>query len=335
MPRETLWKCAYGAGHVPCTPHLNLIGVVVLPLRRLPRRDRAACGTDRRLDRPRAARVALPADWARASPSASTGMLTHRAFDTPPGCAPCSPRSAPWPCRARSSPGSPTTASTTPSPTRRATRIRRTSGHGGGGFRAPSRASATRTSAGSSRPRAAPSGAYAPDLWSDPRHARGRPRRSFRIAARLVAPVRARLAASTGTLAGALTGALWGGLVRIFLLHHVTWTINSVCHFFGRRRFATEDESRNVFWLAPLSFGESWHHNHHAFPTSAFHGLKGWELDPWRAGDPGAGEARAGLERRADLPGAPAGQGARAGRAKSASSPQRPAARPERARRIP
>ena len=68
--------------------------------------------------------------------------------------------------------------------------------------------------------------------------------------------------------------------MRIFALHHVTWSINSVCHFFGRRAFATEDESRNVFWLAPLSFGESWHNNHHAFPRSAFHGLRWTQLDP-------------------------------------------------------
>jgi len=80
-----------------------------------------------------------------------------------------------------------------------------------------------------------------------------------------------------GTLTAALTALLWGGLVRVFLLHHVTWSINSVCHFFGRRRFNVEDESRNVFWLAPFSMGESWHHNHHAFPTSAFHGLRFWE----------------------------------------------------------
>ena len=53
----------------------------------------------------------------------------------------------------------------------------------------------------------------------------------------------------------------------------MTWSINSVCHFFGRRRFDVTDESRNVFWLAPFSLGEAWHHNHHAFPTSAFHGL--------------------------------------------------------------
>jgi stearoyl-CoA desaturase (delta-9 desaturase) len=86
--------------------------------------------------------------------------------------------------------------------------------------------------------------------------------------------------AVTGTLRGALIGLLWGGLVRIFLLHHVTFAINSVCHFFGRRRFATDDESRNVFWLALPSFGEAWHHNHHAFPTSAFHGLRRREVDP-------------------------------------------------------
>jgi stearoyl-CoA desaturase (delta-9 desaturase) len=80
-----------------------------------------------------------------------------------------------------------------------------------------------------------------------------------------------------GSIGTALTAALWGGLVRIFLLHHVTWSINSVCHFFGRKRFDVDDESRNVFWLAPLSMGEAWHHNHHAFPTSAFHGLRRWE----------------------------------------------------------
>jgi stearoyl-CoA desaturase (delta-9 desaturase) len=83
-----------------------------------------------------------------------------------------------------------------------------------------------------------------------------------------------------GTLGGALTAAVWGGAVRVFMLHHVTWSINSVCHFFGRRRFAVEDQSTNVFWLAPLSFGESWHHNHHAFPRSAMHGLRWWEVDP-------------------------------------------------------
>jgi stearoyl-CoA desaturase (delta-9 desaturase) len=84
----------------------------------------------------------------------------------------------------------------------------------------------------------------------------------------------------TGRLTGALTGFLWGGLVRIFFIHHVTWSINSVCHFFGRRRFAIEDHSTNVFWLALPSLGEAWHHNHHAFPRSAEHGLDRRELDP-------------------------------------------------------
>jgi len=84
----------------------------------------------------------------------------------------------------------------------------------------------------------------------------------------------------TGTLAGALTGLLWGGAVRIFLLHHATFSINSLCHFFGRRPFATEDESRNVIWLALPTMGEAWHNNHHAFPTSARHGLRWWQLDP-------------------------------------------------------
>src|ERR671911_1105960 len=86
----------------------------------------------------------------------------------------------------------------------------------------------------------------------------------------------------TGTLLGAATGLLWGGLVRIFLVHHITWSVNSVCHFLGTRRFQTDDESTNVAWLALPSFGEAWHHNHHAFPRSADHGLRRWEraLDP-------------------------------------------------------
>jgi stearoyl-CoA desaturase (Delta-9 desaturase) len=83
-----------------------------------------------------------------------------------------------------------------------------------------------------------------------------------------------------GTLLAALTGLLWGGGVRMLVVHHVTYSINSLCHFFGRRRFSTSDHSRNLLWLAIPSFGESWHNNHHAFPTSAFHGLRRWEIDP-------------------------------------------------------
>jgi stearoyl-CoA desaturase (Delta-9 desaturase) len=82
-----------------------------------------------------------------------------------------------------------------------------------------------------------------------------------------------------GGVDGALRGLVWGGLVRAFFIHHVTWSINSICHFFGRRRFAVEDHSTNVAWLAIPSLGESWHHNHHAFPRSAAHGLRGREID--------------------------------------------------------
>ncbi len=82
-----------------------------------------------------------------------------------------------------------------------------------------------------------------------------------------------------GTVDTGLEAMLWAGAVRIFLLHHVTYSINSLCHFFGNRRFATDDESTNLLWLAPLSFGEAWHNNHHAFPTSAYHGMGRGELD--------------------------------------------------------
>ena len=66
----------------------------------------------------------------------------------------------------------------------------------------------------------------------------------------------------------------------MFVLHHVTYSINSLCHVFGKRNFETDDESRNLAWLAPFSFGEAWHNNHHAFPTSAVHGLRRWQFDP-------------------------------------------------------
>jgi stearoyl-CoA desaturase (delta-9 desaturase) len=86
----------------------------------------------------------------------------------------------------------------------------------------------------------------------------------------------------TGNVTGGLTGLLWGGAVRILVMHHLTFCINSLCHFFGKQTFDTGDESRNLAWLAPLTFGEAWHNNHHAFPTSAAHGLRWHEraLDP-------------------------------------------------------
>ena len=90
-----------------------------------------------------------------------------------------------------------------------------------------------------------------------------------------------------GLIAGAVrgswfalfTGALWGGLARIFLLHHVTWSINSICHLFGSAPYETGDQSRNNPVCALLAFGEGWHNNHHAFPTSARHGLRWWQID--------------------------------------------------------
>jgi len=85
--------------------------------------------------------------------------------------------------------------------------------------------------------------------------------------------------ALTGSVLGAATGVLWGGLVRIFIGNHVTYAVNSVGHYFGSRRFPTRDESRNVAWLALPSFGEAWHNNHHAFPRSASHGLRWYEVD--------------------------------------------------------
>ena len=78
---------------------------------------------------------------------------------------------------------------------------------------------------------------------------------------------------------GGWTGLLWGGLVRIFFTHHITWSVNSVCHTFGKREFETRDQSRNEWVVGLLAFGEGWHNNHHAFPRSAFHGLHWWQFD--------------------------------------------------------
>jgi stearoyl-CoA desaturase (delta-9 desaturase) len=85
--------------------------------------------------------------------------------------------------------------------------------------------------------------------------------------------------AVTQSLFGAFLALVWGGLVRVFVLHHATWSINSICHAFGRRAFRTKDESRNVPALALISFGESWHNAHHAFPGLARHGVDRWQLD--------------------------------------------------------
>jgi stearoyl-CoA desaturase (delta-9 desaturase) len=74
-------------------------------------------------------------------------------------------------------------------------------------------------------------------------------------------------------------GLLWGGLVRMFLSHHITFSVNSICHSFGQRPFATGDRSTNQWLVGLLALGEGWHNNHHAFPRSAFHGLRWWQID--------------------------------------------------------
>ena len=86
--------------------------------------------------------------------------------------------------------------------------------------------------------------------------------------------------AITRSLWGAVTAFVWASLVRIFLLHHITWSINSICHFYGERPFKSLDFSTNNWVLSIISFGESWHNNHHAFPTSARHGIGRAQLDP-------------------------------------------------------
>ena len=121
---------------------------------------------------------------------------------------------------------------------------------------------------------------YARDLYEDPGMRRIGRRFPALVALSLLIPTVAGFVLHGFTLEGAVRGYIWGGLVRIFLVHHVTWSVNSVCHFFGRRRFDVEDQSTNVGWLALVSLGESWHHNHHAFPRSAYHGLRRWEIDP-------------------------------------------------------
>jgi len=120
---------------------------------------------------------------------------------------------------------------------------------------------------------------FAPDLIAD--RAIRNVNKSFPVLAvvSIVLPGLIGLAV-TRTWVGALTALLWGGLARIFFLHHVTWSINSICHFYGTRPFKSKDLSTNNWVMALVSFGEGWHNSHHAFPTSFKHGLGRLQFDP-------------------------------------------------------
>lgn len=119
---------------------------------------------------------------------------------------------------------------------------------------------------------------YVPDLEADPvvRFVH----KTFMIWVALGLLIPAAIAgAITQTWTGALLGLLWGGLVRIFVVHHITWSINSVCHLWGARPYESHDHSRNNPIFGVLGLGEGWHNNHHAFPASARLGLKWWQFD--------------------------------------------------------
>jgi stearoyl-CoA desaturase (delta-9 desaturase) len=120
---------------------------------------------------------------------------------------------------------------------------------------------------------------YARELYEDPKMRKIGKQFPLYVLASLLIPTVLGFVLHGFTWEGALRGYVWGGLVRIFLVHHVTWSVNSICHFYGTRRFDIEDHSTNNVWLAIPSLGESWHHNHHAFPRSATHGLKRGEID--------------------------------------------------------
>ena len=119
---------------------------------------------------------------------------------------------------------------------------------------------------------------YAPDLMNDPDLVRiSRSFFAWVIVSLLIPPVLGGLI--TWSWQGALTAFFWGSLVRISLLHHVTWSINSICHTIGDRPFVSRDKSANVWWLAIPSMGESWHNLHHADPTCARHGVMRGQVD--------------------------------------------------------
>ncbi len=121
---------------------------------------------------------------------------------------------------------------------------------------------------------------YAPDLRKDPLIRFIDRFFPLWVVLGLVLPFLVGFAVTGGSLAAGLTAFLWAGLVRVFLLHHATWSVNSICHMYGRRPYETEDQSRDNWAVAIVALGEGWHHSHHAFPTSARHGLRRTQIDP-------------------------------------------------------
>jgi stearoyl-CoA desaturase (delta-9 desaturase) len=121
---------------------------------------------------------------------------------------------------------------------------------------------------------------YAPDLVRERDMRRISAHAGPIFVAGLVLPGLLGLALTGGDPVRALQCALFGGPVRVFFVLQVTYAVNSIGHYFGSRRYSTHDESRNVGWLAVATLGEGWHHNHHAFPTSASLRMRWWEVDP-------------------------------------------------------
>ena len=121
---------------------------------------------------------------------------------------------------------------------------------------------------------------YAPDLRKDPVIRWVDRLFPVWVLLGLALPALAGFLISGGSLWATFTAFVWAGLVRVFLLHHATWSVNSICHMYGRRPFAIDDESRDNWLVALVSLGEGWHHSHHAFPTSAQHGLQRTQFDP-------------------------------------------------------
>lgn len=110
---------------------------------------------------------------------------------------------------------------------------------------------------------------YAPDLYADP---------FYRALQHLGAPLQIALAVALFFLGG-WSWVVWGVFVRLVFCYHSTWFVNSAAHMLGYRSYRTTDKSTNCWWVAALSFGEGWHNNHHAFPFSARHGLRWFEID--------------------------------------------------------